>query len=362
VSVIIKGKNPRRPHTVRYWADGRQREKSFALATDAKDFKIKVDHDTRARIFIDDKLGREDFGQAVDDWIGRHAVGNATKNGYRSTARTWLGKTFQGRSVAQVANDRDRVTDLLNRDMADLSITKRKQARAIITGTVGEAVKAGKIPGHHLHDIELYDNGRAAERSDFVFPAHGQVRLVADGSEDVPGGGICVWLMRGCGLRIEEALGVHREDFLSPGKLRLTGQASRDGRDKLPLKHRKRGEYRDIPVPGWLWELVSDLPEGPLMPGNSGRAYQLYNTVLVRFQKAAKQAGIPTGFRPHSLRHAFASALLSRGVPITDVARWLGHKDIRETFNTYSHFMPDAEDRALTVLNAEYAEWAGQDG
>jgi hypothetical protein len=45
-----------------------------------------------------------------------------------------------------------------------------------------------------------------------------------------------------------------------------------------------------------------------------------------------------------------------RGVPITDVARWMGQEDIRETYNTYSHFMPEAEDRGVAVLDAEYAE------
>jgi integrase len=110
-------------------------------------------------------------------------------------------------------------------------------------------------------------------------------------------------------------------------------------------------------VPAWLWEMVKALPEGPLCSGND-RPYAVYETVRVGFQGAAKRAGIPARFRPHSLRHAFASALLSRGVPITDVARWMGHKDIRETYNTYSHFMPEAEDRAFAVLEAEYAEWS----
>jgi integrase len=103
--------------------------------------------------------------------------------------------------------------------------------------------------------------------------------------------------------------------------------------------------------------MIKDLPEGPLCPGND-RIYAMYNTVWFRFRAAAKKAGIPAGFRPHSLRHAFASTLLSRGVPITDVARWMGHKDIRETYNTYSHFMPEAEDRGVAVLDAEYAEWS----
>jgi integrase len=109
-------------------------------------------------------------------------------------------------------------------------------------------------------------------------------------------------------MRIEEALGVHREEFRSPRVLRLTGQASRDGRKKVPLKHRKRGEYRDVIVPAWLWEMVKGQPEGPLCRGND-RPYAVYETVRAGFQNAAKRAGIPSGFRPHSLRHAFASAL-----------------------------------------------------
>jgi len=73
--------------------------------------------------------------------------------------------------------------------------------------------------------------------------------------------------------------------------------------------------------------MVKDLPDGPLMPGNGGRKYQQYGTVYERLMNAADKAGIPKGFVPHSLRHAFASAMLSKGVPITDVAHWLGHRD-----------------------------------
>lgn len=353
--------------TLRYWANGRQREQSFRDEVDgqgrvrygsgarkAKDAQLKITHDKRAdgASFVDPRSGREDFGKAADAWIERRAVGDPTKRGYRDVARKWVKPEFEGRSVAQAASDRDRVMDLLNKKMAHLNITSRKRARTIITGVAEEAVKGGKLSRHYLHDIDLYDNGRMTERSDFVFPVHAQVSRVAKAA------GVCVWLMRGCGLRIEEALAVHREDFTSPKMLNLSGQASRDGREKLPLKHRRKGESRPVPVPDWLWDRVKDFPEGPLMQGNGSRPYQLYGTVLVKFQGAARDAQIPKGFRPHSLRHAFASALLSRGVPITDVARWMGHKDIRETYKTYMHFMPDAEDRALAVLNAEYAEWA----
>jgi integrase len=73
---------------------------------------------------------------------------------------------------------------------------------------------------------------------------------------------------------------------------------------------------------------------------------------------AARNAGIPAGFTPHSLRHAFASAMLSKGVPITDVAHWLGHRDVRVTFRIYGHLVPSAAARAITVLDEEYADWS----
>jgi len=204
--------------------------------------------------------------------------------------------------------------DLLAVNMKHLSNTARQQARYVIVATVDEAVKAGKLSRHRLDGIELADTGRYSRKS-FVFPTYEQVKFVADGGYNpntkraVGGAGLCVWLMRGCGLRIEEALAVCKEDFIEDGTvLRVAWQASGDGKKREPLKHRKPGEYRDVPVPSWLWEMVEDMPDEPLIPGN-GRLFQRYGTIYFRFMRAAEAAGIDDGFTPHSLRHAFASAM-----------------------------------------------------
>ena len=98
-----------------------------------------------------------------------------------------------------------------------------------------------------------------------------------------------------------------KEDFIEGGAvLRVMWQASRDGRTREPLKHRKAGEYRDVPVPSWLWAMVKDMPDGPLMPGRGGKTFETYNAVYLRFVRTAEVAGVPAGFTPHSLRHAFA--------------------------------------------------------
>ena len=75
---------------------------------------------------------------------------------------------------------------------------------------------------------------------------------------------------------------------------------------------------------------------------------------LKSFTRAAQLAAIPERFTPHSLRHVFASALLARGVPITDVAEWLGHRSIEVTYRIYGHLVPSAWGRAREALDAEY--------
>lgn len=58
-----------------------------------------------------------------------------------------------------------------------------------------------------------------------------------------------------------------------------------------------------------------------------------------------------TGYRLHDLRHTCASRLLSAGVPLMDVATWLGHADGGVlALRVYGHTNPDDLDRAAAAL------------
>jgi integrase len=140
--------------------------------------------------------------------------------------------------------------------------------------------------------------------------------------------------------------------------LRVFEQASRDGLKTRPLKHRKAGEYRDIPVPAYLRDMVSGMPAPDGYFFMKDGRLPTYSSYRHDFHLNAGKAGIPRGFTPHSLRHAFVSALLSQGVPITDVAVWLGHRNINVTYSIYGHLVPSSLGRAQEALNAEYAEWS----
>ncbi|MFF3365225.1 tyrosine-type recombinase/integrase [Streptomyces misionensis] len=54
-------------------------------------------------------------------------------------------------------------------------------------------------------------------------------------------------------------------------------------------------------------------------------------------------------------RHFFASNCLSNGIPITDVAEWMGHKSLDVTFKIYRHLMPGSINKAARVLNLNLA-------
>nr|WP_308287780.1 tyrosine-type recombinase/integrase [Streptomyces griseoincarnatus] len=64
------------------------------------------------------------------------------------------------------------------------------------------------------------------------------------------------------------------------------------------------------------------------------------------------------GVGMYGFQHYFASNALGSGIPITDVAEWMGHKSIEETYRTYRHLMPGSITRAARILDAGLWETA----
>lgn len=63
----------------------------------------------------------------------------------------------------------------------------------------------------------------------------------------------------------------------------------------------------------------------------------------------------PEGMVLYGNRHFFASNCLSNGIPITDVAEWMGHKSLDITFKIYRHLMPGSIGKAAQVLDMALA-------
>ena len=75
----------------------------------------------------------------------------------------------------------------------------------------------------------------------------------------------------------------------------------------------------------------------------------------VRLEKVFEVAGITEDPGSHRFRHTFATALLTLGVSIELVSRWLGHNSVKITEQHYSHFLEDRIQAASNVLRDLYA-------
>ena len=369
------------PHkwTVRYSVNSRQREQSFGTLTEAQTFQLTLStgKQTQGAMFVDPRAGIVEFLPLCDTYIEGMAKANAKSRAtYRSNfANPAVTKVLQGKSVLDVARMDAEVKALLNKTLGSYSDDYRGNIRRIITGTLDECVRKGTLPRHTLTGIELAPRIVTAEQYErearpLVFVSDDTVRMLADGltvktstkrgpwTRVIPGLGIAPWLQRTMGLRIREALGVRKADFKTRTDgtryLHLCWQASENGQELEPLKHRKAGEFRDVPVPDMVWDMVADLPDGPLCPGPNGTPYMPYNTAGNRFGRILEYLQI-SGVHTHSLRHQFASeALDANPRELANVSQVLGHDSIETTLRFYIHASANAEQRIGAMMNARW--------
>jgi hypothetical protein len=358
----------------------------------ADDFRLKLAHDKRAqgKSFTDPALGRQAWTAHAEEWVltsARLKASTDSRKKYTGALRGDLAKAFAEWTLEDMCTEAaaDKAGELVNVTLGHRSLECRRLARMIIVRSMDAAVRAGKVHRHQLQELTVDPRAgtfvskrdRIAAQADeddegagqgFVFLSDAQVATLADGftipagpgraTRTLPGMGIAAWLQRILGLRIREALGVEKADFKTRRDgsryLRLRAQASKNGRTRVPLKHRRENEGRDVEVPPHLWTTVQALPDGPLCPGIR-TPYMPYGTVAQRITALADVTGLD-GFTSHSLRHQFASeALESVGVAnIAALAAVLGHRSAETTLRVYVHASPDASAQIAAMMAARW--------
>lgn len=72
-------------------------------------------------------------------------------------------------------------------------------------------------------------------------------------------------------------------------------------------------------------------------------------SVKKAFRRAARKAGL-TDVTPHVLRHTAAVWMIEAGVPLEEVAQFLGHTDIKVTYRVYARYRPEHLQKAAAAL------------
>ena len=140
-------------------------------------------------------------------------------------------------------------------------------------------------------------------------------------------------VMYGCGLRASETIGLEAGSIdLRRGFLRAHGKGSKErivplGREAATAVRRYLRSGREA--------LASGSDERALFLNQRGGALTRQGLYKV-IQGRAKDVGLGDRMSPHTLRHSFATHLLSGGCDLRSVQEMLGHADVATT-QIYTH-------------------------
>jgi len=116
----------------------------------------------------------------------------------------------------------------------------------------------------------------------------------------------------------------------------------------------KRNKERALPLTGSLLQMLRAVwktHRSPkwLFPSRRIVTHLPVETARNAFHQARNECGFDAQFRPHSLRHSFATHLLERGVDIRIIQILLGHSSIRST-EIYTHLTEPLRDNLRQLL------------
>ena len=103
----------------------------------------------------------------------------------------------------------------------------------------------------------------------------------------------------------------------------------------------KRNKERVLPLPEPVLLMLREIWKTHrnrmwLFPSREGTTHLSRSTARRAFISARRACGFDENFKPHTLRHSFATKLLEKGVDIRIVQLLLGHASLRTT-EIYTH-------------------------
>lgn len=327
-------------------AQKKEHARHFKLKRDAEAWLEDVGHSVRAGSYVDPRGGKVPFSDFYREWADRQLWAVST----RETADRAVDATpFLRTPLAQI--ERRHIEAWIKamtageRPLAPTTIrTRLNYVSMVFRG----AVRDKRIPDDPTAGVKLPRRRRADQA--MTVPTVTQVRAALDAAPAEYRALVAVCAF--AGLRLGEAAGLRAGDVnLDDRLLRVERQVQGETVATTRLEAPKAGSERTIAIPAELCNIIRDHCEdiGTIRAENylffRGGELLNRNSAGHIWREIRKTAGLPEEHTLHTLRHFYASALISSGCDVVTVQRALGHAQPSITLNIYAHLWPSAEDR-----------------
>ncbi|MGW0503033.1 tyrosine-type recombinase/integrase [Micromonospora sp. NPDC003241] len=382
------------------WRDpaGQQKSKSFRTKREASAYLVEMEGSLNRGTYVNPHAGRTRVGDFAQQWLATRSVEARTTERTMSLLRAHVLPKWGDWPLGRVdfMSVQEWVTGL-GRDLAPATVGKCYQLLSMILRTAVQArliavnpAEGVKLPRDRTRDVKPITISREnffGKLLPAVPPRHRAIVCTAAGA----------------GLRWGECAGLSWSSVdLDRASLRIV-QVAEETHGGIVLRPypKSRAGVRTVPLPGFLVDALrqlhtaADNPDPrtlvfrdrvgrPLRRSNfrrrvwlpslvrAGLLGQVVDTGPHRYRAvwpdregvewsaefttereavacvAAKAAG---GMRFHDLRHAYATWLVTDGVPINLVQRVMGHEQASTTLNRYTHTPDDYAARVLAAFD-----------
>lgn len=252
-----------------------------------------------------------------------------------------------------VAEDYARTPGLLRAFYDDLPPVCALKVHTILKQSFEEAVDHDLVSRNPC--LRVRPNRRGLDRERDIPTAAEAQKIVAEAWNESEPWGLYVYVVATLGLRRAEACALRWEDVDFDARVVRVRSAVGIGWGDPVLKAPKSGKPRTLPVGEPFFERIAPFrrPGGFLFVGfhrsrrgparRDGEKCWHPSSASHRFERMIERLGLAgESGRPytlHSLRHYVATKLLVEGMPLSQVARFMGHKTPSITQDLYANHL-----------------------
>ena len=348
---VTEGKDPKTGQRKRVWHRGHD------LKRDAQAALTELLAAQQSGTYV--APNRKTLGEFLSEWVEtrKDSIEATTAENYRHQLSYVLDHEISTRKLQELNPMQLSVLyaelseNGQKRGPGGLSAKSVRNVHGVISKALGDAVKWGQLARNPATHAELPKHRRREMKT---WTAD-QVKTFLQAEKDEPE--FALWVLAThTGMRRGELLGL-RWDSVADNRLSITQTlVTVDGQPTLKEPKTAAGR-RSIELDEYTAGVLKAHRAAQARERfRAGSAYQDHGLVFCRedgtpekpdritrlFASRAKAVGLPS-IRFHDLRHSFASLALTSGVHPKIVSERLGHSQISQTLDTYSHVTPQMD-------------------